>query len=156
MRLIPVKCQACGSDLQVPQDMQVFYCIYCGSRFILDDGAKKFTYRSIDEARIHEADVHERLELRKLEQAAEMRKIKLRVTPFIVAGSLFMMLIGVFAMSVTGDSNNPWGLFGMIGFLGLLAVALIWIPWNQEEKKKEEKVDSAWEEAIRRFARKFF
>lgn len=152
MQWFPINCHACGSKLQIPQDSKIFFCMYCGSKYLLDDGSKTVTYHSVDEARIHEADVHERLELRKLEQADEMRKIKLRITPVVAIVSLLMLLIGVLALSVTGDDNNPWGIFAALGFLGLIVTLAIWIPWNNEDDEKRIK---AWDEKIKSFTSKF-
>lgn len=93
-RLIPIKCQSCGSDLEVPADAKTLFCMYCGTKFALDDGSASFTFRSVDEARIREAEIRERLEVRKMERADQRRKTTIKAVLIGIAIFLGIGLLG--------------------------------------------------------------
>ena len=81
MKLITLKCQNCGAEVELDQDKKQMYCSFCGAKLLLDDDTIQITSRIVDEARIKEAEVrlkeleyqHER-ELRSEELRKEQRK----------------------------------------------------------------------------------
>lgn len=43
MRLIPAACPSCGATLELPEDLKVAHCVYCGARVIIDSEVKTVT-----------------------------------------------------------------------------------------------------------------
>ena len=65
--MISLSCPNCGANLQVASDRENFFCEYCGQKiFVSDSNHQKYTYRKIDDARIREAELHERVRLKEL------------------------------------------------------------------------------------------
>ena len=70
---IALTCSKCGASLEATQDREFFFCQYCGEKIIVSDpNNRKFTYRTIDEARIREAETRQAIRIKELE--AELLK----------------------------------------------------------------------------------
>ena len=72
---IELTCTKCGATLETTQDREFFFCQYCGEKIIVSDpNNRKFTYRTIYEARIREAEARQEIRVKELE--AELLKAK--------------------------------------------------------------------------------
>ena len=68
MKVIQLKCPACGATFDISEDRTNFFCQYCGTKLHLDDESKTIhinhridhkieqTIRNVDEAAVREAD----------------------------------------------------------------------------------------------------
>ena len=68
MKIIQMKCPACGATFDISEDRTNFFCQYCGTKLHLDDESKTIhinhridhkieqTVRNVDEAAVREAD----------------------------------------------------------------------------------------------------
>ena len=66
--MIAAKCTSCGADLHVEAGRESFFCQFCGAHQTLEDANhRQYTYRSVDDARIREADAREAIRLKELE-----------------------------------------------------------------------------------------
>ena len=65
MKFIVKECPKCHA----PIEEQSRFCSHCGTAVLLDDEAtrSKYTYQKVDDARIREADVKEKIRLKELE-----------------------------------------------------------------------------------------
>jgi hypothetical protein len=96
MKVIPLKCPECGATIQVEEGRQKCFCTYCGTQLYFDDGNKTITYheikehteRTIDEARIKEAE-NERLKM-ELETPQKHREEQFN---YIVGGVSFVIIV---------------------------------------------------------------
>lgn len=68
-----VKCPDCGANLQVEDGRTKLFCSYCGAQVIINN-ENEHTYRTIDEARIKEAETERLIRLKELELEAEKNK----------------------------------------------------------------------------------
>ena len=78
-KIISIKCPECGGVLEVHEGSPFYFCSYCGTKVLVDDGNKTETYRKVDEARIKEAETAQTVRLREIE--LEERKLKLKMAP---------------------------------------------------------------------------
>lgn len=67
MELIKLKCETCGATLEVNEKLSKVHCNYCGTEFMLDDGSTTQTYRKIDEAKLKEFEIRDKIHARELE-----------------------------------------------------------------------------------------
>ena len=63
---VVVKCPACGAELNVNSDREFSFCSYCGSKIMLNN-ENEHIYRSIDEARIKEAEIEKMIRIKEIE-----------------------------------------------------------------------------------------
>lgn len=84
VKLIPMTCPSCGGQLEIPDDLQDFYCQYCGTRIHLDDGSTNIninaninqTVTIRDEAELRRLDILERKEREQREKELERERRK--------------------------------------------------------------------------------
>lgn len=127
MKLVKLKCEGCGNILKVNEELKKVTCNYCGTEFLVDDGAIKHTYRKIDEARIKEAEVSEKVRLKELELEELKIKSKEKSKAFKIKISIILvivMIIGWFLGEISGNGDSG---FYMISFVSMLAIVYIWL-----------------------------
>ena len=92
MKVIKLKCDECGATLEVNRELKKIYCNYCGAEAILDDGSTTHTYRNIDEAKIKELEIKDKIHARKLEYKEKEEKRAILVT-FLCFGLAILLLL---------------------------------------------------------------
>lgn len=128
MKVIGIHCPYCGGNIKFDIDIgnKQCFCIHCGQQIILDDEVirTEHTERTVDEARIHEANVNERIRLKELafkekELDSERKQSKMHL---IVSGvwCIVMAIIVIFSIfndDILGGVLFGGGLWVMIGLL---------------------------------------
>lgn len=113
MKLIQLKCTNCNGymELNVTDGQKMVFCPYCGQKYIMDEEKLYIgvnvnkTERKIDEARIKEAEVREKIRLKELElklTAQRNRNEGIHYLSKFIA-SVFLGLIAFISM---------WGMVG--------------------------------------------
>lgn len=134
-------CPKCGASLKFEEDNRDYgFCQYCGTKIMLDD--YRSTHRVVDEARIREAEINEKIRLKELEmeekklQKSEKNKI-FKVKASIILGivGVMMMVIGIGLGNLSGDKDSAFYILTMLGMFPLLAIAYMWIPEDKNNKK---------------------
>lgn len=78
VKLIPMTCPSCGGQLEIPDDLQDFYCQYCGTRIHLDDGSTNININQTvtirDEAELRRLDILERRQQEQREKELERER----------------------------------------------------------------------------------
>ena len=122
MKLIKLKCEGCGASLEVNEELKKVHCNYCGTEFIVDDGSTKHTYRKIDEARLKEAEVSEKIRLKELEleerkmlSKEKIKSIKIKILMFLGAVALIDFIFG--------DGSLAFGLLFIGAWVWLISLA---------------------------------
>ena len=67
MKLVNLRCENCGAELEIDLEKNQAFCSYCGSKHMLQDDSVRITKHIIDEARLKEAE----LRMKELEYAHE-------------------------------------------------------------------------------------
>lgn len=117
MKVVGIHCPYCGGNIKFDLDVgkKSCFCVHCGQQIILDDEVIRTEHVEIkrDEARIHEADIKERIRLKELELEAEERKrasrlfkFKVIVTIIMLASELFFILFALARCDAYGDDDT--------------------------------------------------
>lgn len=114
MELKGMTCPNCGSQLHFTEDQEYCFCSHCGTQVYKDNPNKaSFTYRTIDEAKIKEAEIRvKELELREREQK---RKTRLIITAIIGIFILIGSVIYGFYYLDNKYGDELWQWLGMAG-----------------------------------------
>ena len=101
MKFTSLTCPNCNAPVKVENDRKYAHCEHCGTPFAVDDEIKRSertvninknkTYRKVDEARIHENDTFERIEIERLKYEAKKEKSSNFIIIFMIL-SLFAIL----------------------------------------------------------------
>lgn len=141
MKVVALTCPQCQGTLAENSK----FCPHCGTLVMMEDDAamQKITYQQVDDARIREADVHERIRLKELEieylkmQTETKQKKAAQTAKVVVAVLLVLVLVGlllayVFVKNDYGGTNDDYMSFAML----MLPVLCIVIPLLFRTKKK--------------------
>lgn len=138
MKIVKLNCDNCGASLEANKELKTIFCNYCGAEFLIDDGSINHTYRKVDEARIKEAEISEKIRLKELEMEERKREKeeKSKRTKIIasiilaIVGILFFM-IGTLGGEASGNSDSAIYSLAFLGIMALLAIFYIWIGINK-------------------------
>ena len=127
---VVVKCPACGAELNVNSDREFSFCSYCGSKIMLNN-ENEHIYRSIDEARIKEAEIEKMIRLKELEMEEQenARKRKSLAISFAIALA-FIIVGGLICLA-----NPTFGAFGVV--IGVYIGLFTYIKSDEKNKKKK-------------------
>ena len=93
IQFVTIRCPECGADLQIEDGREYAFCTYCGAKVIIAND-NEHILRTIDEARIREAENTRLLALKELslEEMENIRNRKLMMLAYSVA--LSFVIIG--------------------------------------------------------------
>ena len=91
MKMIACRCPNCGANLQIEEGKEKVFCTYCGTPILIDNENRTVTYRTVDEARIREAEMQENI-FKKQSDLARLRTIIIG----ILAGIILIAIIASF------------------------------------------------------------
>lgn len=93
MNAISMKCPACGADFTIEEGRKECFCQFCGTHLYLDD-ENTHTYVIRDEARLKEAEIHEKESSFELEKEKYLlEKYKKREKLRTIAKIAFIVLL---------------------------------------------------------------
>ena len=87
IRMVPVKCPACGGNNTIQDGQEKFVCSYCGAQIIVDDDSVIKHY-VIDEAEIKKVEAAERLHNRQMDIEAKDKRWKWRLIIFYIVACI--------------------------------------------------------------------
>lgn len=141
MKVYALTCPQCQGTLSENSK----FCPHCGTLVMMDDEAakQKITYQQVDDARIREADVHEKIRLKELEieylkmQTETKQKKTAQTAKVLVAVLLVLILVGLIVGSVLvkdkyGDPDSGLSMLALF----MLPVICIVIPLIFRSKNK--------------------
>lgn len=130
----PMTCPKCGGAIQPPLGQNHCFCVYCGTPLHIDDGSQTLIYRKVDETRIREAEIDERLELARMELDEKRRPGRIKLTAFLAIIGAAMIIIGFFLGDASNDENSPWYMVAMLGMFPPMSIPFIW-PGNNNKSR---------------------
>lgn len=127
MKLVSLKCPECKADLSVEPGRKQCFCQYCGTKIIIDNEEQVQILKTVDEARIREAELDNEIRLRQLEiekmkleqeQKKQMlnRLLKIKVSIILGVIGMISILVGYFS-----KSENP-SIFAMCCFVAIIVM----------------------------------
>lgn len=130
MQLTPIVCPKCKESIPLPPKEGSCYCVYCGTHIQVGEAGNSFTYKSVDESRIKEAEIHERMQTRHYERERRILRAKTIISLFLGVLGIVMRTVGEI-ISRIGERGNAATFVGRniedTGTLLLLAILLLWI-----------------------------
>ena len=121
IKLFVVKCPECGAHLDVEEGRRQLFCSYCGAKVIISN-ENEYIYREVDEARIVEAEVNERIRLKELEieaaKRAQHEPLRKVLTYLWIASIIIVAGICLYLAFFSGDSFGGIYAFDCLMFVG--------------------------------------
>ena len=139
MKLVKLKCEGCGAIIKVNEELKKVICNYCGTEFLLDDGSIRQIYRTIDDARIKEAEISERIRLKELEieeKRHEEEKKIMKIMSVITLIGIIIIIVSFIIASNSGDEDH-WG--HMVGLILMTVISWMWIGRAIHNENKNNK-----------------
>ena len=120
VNLVSLVCPACGSSFHIQEGQKSCFCSYCGTQILLDDGSKTYTYvhKTVDEARLREADLTELLELKRMEAEEKKRQDKKKTAKTLALICAILLGVGILLMNIPFKSVTPTVIGGFSLFIG--------------------------------------
>lgn len=131
IQFITIKCPECGADLQIEDGREYAFCTYCGAKVMIAND-NEHIYRTIDEARIKQAETDRMVRMREMDME-EKSSVSKKVLIFIwIAASMFLLIISLICFFVGKEDIGTLFIVlamnvGLLGGLGL---------FSNEKKKK--------------------
>ena len=91
VEVVTLTCPNCGGNLEVPGDWGKCYCRYCGTPILIHDGSYTITHRTIDDAKVIEAQakasaVTERLRFEYMAKRTALVSVIVTLAVTLIAG----------------------------------------------------------------------
>lgn len=137
MKVVSLTCPGCGANLSIENGRKECFCQYCGMKIMLDD--ESITYRTVDEARIKEAEVrmHEidLWEKRRTEWKKNLMlgvKITIPITVILILFTVIGYMNGIDKLETVGSVS-----------LSILAIiwVYIWASYDAFIHKMDKKIN---------------
>lgn len=136
MNTIIIKCPNCGAPINSSNQDSIVICAYCGSSIDLNanrSSEERMKIRDLEEAnKIREQQfVLDRLDR---EDNNKRLKRKIKATVLLAIIGLFMIIIGSFFGSASGDSDSPFYMIALLGYFPLLSIVYVWAFSSNKQK----------------------
>lgn len=119
MKIIACRCPSCGANLQIEEGKKKVFCTYCGTPILVDDENRTVTYRTVDEARIREAEMRENI----FKSQNDVKRLRTIIIG-ILAGIVLLAIIASFIFA-TDSAIAILLLLIIVGFnIGLVYFAM--------------------------------
>ncbi len=102
MKIIKMKCQSCGANLEVDPNREYMFCKYCGEKQLIDDGTIRVEINNVirDEAQIKHEEVNmKNAEIKELKMQADAES-KTRTALLIALGVIWFLIIVLGIISI--------------------------------------------------------
>lgn len=131
IKFISIKCPECGAELQIEDGRDYAFCTYCGARVMISNDNEQIV-RTIDEARIKQAENERIIRLKELEiqeKSSILKKILIGVWLVATVGLLVVTVVG---FATENDGLGAACMLLLINVAGWGAMAL----FTGDSKKK--------------------
>ncbi len=122
IQFVTIKCPECSADLQIEDGREYAFCTYCGAKVMITND-NEHIYRTIDEARIKQAETDRMVKLKQLDMEEKSSVSKKALTVLWIVVTLLLIIFGIIGMSIDNDGMGmclllamcvgPWGAIGL-------------------------------------------
>lgn len=131
--IVSVKCPECKASLPIEEGRTQIFCSYCGAKIVITN-ENEFIYRHIDEAEVTQAETEQlvrlkelELEEKRIEEDRRIRTIKIKISLFLFALGILMMVAGYLFGSASGNPDSGFYALSLVGLFPLMGSGWIWI-----------------------------
>lgn len=113
MRMVKLKCENCGGQLEINSEQDRVFCEYCGAEILIDDNA--YELKRVENVKLqarkqnHEQTLKEKKELKELEEIEKFKNGKL--SKFVI---IFTIICLLFVFLAFEDGEILPGIIGII------------------------------------------
>ena len=127
IKMIAVQCPQCSANLNIEDGRKSCFCTYCGTKIMIDDGSATYTYRKVDEARIKEAEIDEKIRLKELEIESSRQRLRHTIIKIWVIFVVAVAAIGILLL-ILSDITHTYGFYDTSSVLIVLDFFFVVIP----------------------------
>lgn len=131
--IVSVKCPECKASLPIEEGRTQIFCSYCGAKIVITN-ENEFIYRHIDEAEVTQAETEQlvrlkelELEEKRIEEDRRIRTIKIKISLFLFALGILMMVAGYLFGSASGNPDSGFYALSLVGLFPIMGSGWIWI-----------------------------
>ncbi len=133
IQFITIKCPECSADLQIEDGREYAFCTYCGAKVMIAND-NEHIYRTIDEAKIKQAETDRIVRLRELDLEEKAGISQRTKAIFWIASTAILLIFGMIGFAIDNAE---------MGLCVLLAMCTgIWggiITFSDDAKKKRRR-----------------
>lgn len=133
IQFITIKCPECSADLQIEDGREYAFCTYCGAKVMIAND-NEHIYRTIDEARIKQAETDRMVRMRELD-IEEKSGISKRTKAIVwIASTAILLILGIIGYAIDNMGMGMCMMFAMCtGIWGGI------ITFSDDDKKKKRR-----------------
>lgn len=133
IQFVTIKCPECSADLQIEDGREYAFCTYCGAKVMIAND-NEHIYRTIDEARIKQAETDRMVRMRELD-IEEKSGISKRTKAIVwIASTAILLILGIIGYAIDNMGMGMCMMFAMCtGIWGGI------ITFSDDDKKKKRR-----------------
>ena len=133
IQFVTIKCPECSADLQIEDGREYAFCTYCGAKVMIAND-NEHIYRTIDEARIKQAETDRLVRMRELDME-EKSGISKRTKAIVwIASTAILLILGMIGFAIDNAGMGMCMMFAMCtGIWGGI------ITFSDDDKKKKRR-----------------
>lgn len=126
IQFVTIRCPECGANLQIEDGREYAFCTYCGAKVMIAND-NEHIYRTIDEARIKQAETDRMVQIRHLDMEEESSGMRKTLMVIWIIVTLIFLLIGIVGIIIGDEGMEGVGLgiginIGAWGAIGLFSL----------------------------------
>ena len=133
IQFVTIRCPECSADLQIEDGREYAFCTYCGAKVMITND-NEHIYRTIDEAKIKQAETDRIIRMRELDME-EKSGISKRTKAIVwIASTAVLLILGIIGYAIDNMGMGMCMMFAMCtGIWGGI------ITFSDDDKKKKRR-----------------
>ena len=133
IQFVTIRCPECSADLQIEDGREYAFCTYCGAKVMITND-NEHIYRTIDEAKIKQAETDRIIRMRELDME-EKSGISKRTKAIVwIASTAVLLILGIIGYAIDNMGMGMCMMFAMCtGIWGGI------ITFSDDDKKKRRR-----------------
>ncbi len=143
IQFVTFKCPECSADLQIEDGREYAFCTYCGAKVMIAND-NEHIYRTIDEARIRQAETDRMVRMRELDMEEKSSVSKKVLIIIWLTAVIVLLVLGIVGFAAGNEGLGGISLLLLMNVAGWGALGL----FGNDDKKKRKRTISADEVVI--------
>lgn len=143
IQFVTIRCPECGADLQIEDGREYAFCTYCGAKVMIAND-NEHIYRTIDEARIKQAETERMVRLKELEMQEKTTFPKKILVAVWLMACIILLITGIVGFATENEGLGGVSLLILFNVAGWGTLGL----FSGDSNKKIKHVAGEGEVAI--------